>query len=264
MAQPFLSVIIPAYNEEQRLPATLEAVFKYLSRAGFSYEILVVNDGSRDGTAELVQRLAKTIPHLALMDNAVNRGKGSVVRQGMLAARGDVRLFADADNSTSIEQFENMLSYITGDEGTPYDVVIGSRAVRGAKLAPPQSLFRRIAGKALNLFTQALLLPGVWDTQCGFKAFTARAAHEVFSRARVNGWAFDVEALGLARALGFRVKEVPVVWKNNALSRVPLSAGLHFIWENITIRLMLWTGAYALRANRKAQSAKRNGYTREF
>ncbi len=258
MTQPFLSVIIPAYNEATRIPATLVAVDRYLRGAGFSYEVIVVNDGSTDGTADLVRRMTHTMPHLTLIDNAANKGKGGVVRQGFLAAHGAIRLFADADNSTSIEQFHAMLPYLNGERGGQYDVVIGSRAIAGAKLDPPQPLYRRIAGKALNLITQALLLPGIWDTQCGFKAFTERAARKIFSKTRVNGWAFDVEALGLARALGLRIKEVPVVWKNNAFSRVPLSAGLHFLSENITIRFMLWTDAYGIRA---ARNASREGRT---
>ncbi len=258
MTHPFLSVIIPAYNEETRIPATLVAVDRYLRGAGFSYEIIVVNDGSTDGTANLVLGMAKTIPHLSLIDNAVNKGKGGVVRQGFLAAHGAFRLFTDADNSTSIEQLQSMIPYFKGEEKARYDVVIGSRAIRGARLDPPQPLYRRIAGKALNLITQILLLPGIWDTQCGFKAFSERAAREIFSKTRVDGWAFDVEALGLAKALGFRIKEVPVVWKNNAFSRVPFSAGLHFLAENITIRLMLWTDAYGVRA---ARNASREGRT---
>ncbi|MBI2888374.1 MAG: glycosyltransferase family 2 protein [Candidatus Liptonbacteria bacterium] len=252
---PFLSVIIPAYNEETRIPATLVAIDRYLRSAGFTYEIIVVNDGSTDGTSKVVLGMAETIPHLSLIDNAANKGKGGVVRQGFLAAHGVVRLFTDADNSTSVDQFQAMLPYFTGEEKARCDVVIGSRAARGAKLDPPQPLFRRVAGKALNLFTQVVLLPGIWDTQCGFKAFTERAAREIFSKTCVNGWAFDVEALGLAKALGFRIKEVPVVWKNNAFSRVPFSAGLHFLAENITIRFMLWMDVYGIRAGSKERTS---------
>ncbi|MBI2623017.1 MAG: glycosyltransferase family 2 protein [Candidatus Liptonbacteria bacterium] len=244
---PFLSIIIPAYNEAKRLPPTLRDIDAEMRKENFAYEIIVVSDGSTDATVDEARRVAEDIPCLTLIDNKENRGKGAVVRQGMLAARGDIRLFTDADNSTSIKHFRAMCPYF--EQG--FGVVIGSRAVRGAVLDPPQPIFRRIAGKALNLVTQALLLPGIWDTQCGFKAFTAAAAQEIFAKARVNGWAFDVEALALAKALGFRVREIPVTWKNNAFSRVPLSAGLHFITENITIRCRLWADAYRIRAARK-------------
>lgn len=240
MAHPYLSVIIPAHNEAERLPLTLLNIDRHLSRAEYTYEILVVNDGSTDTTAEVVQKMTKAVKNLKLVDNRENKGKGGVVRQGMLLGRGKIRLFTDADNSTSIDQFNAMIPYFR--EG--YDVVIGSRAVRGSRLMPPQPFFRRIAGKGLNLVVQALLLPGIWDTQCGFKAFTEEAAERIFQLSRIRGWGFDVEALALAKAMGYRIKEVPVVWVNDLLSKVKASAGLQFVAENIKIRWWLWTGAY--------------------
>ncbi|MCR4328288.1 MAG: glycosyltransferase family 2 protein [Patescibacteria group bacterium] len=246
MDKPFLSVIIPAYNEEKRLPATLVEAHEYLSNAGFSYEIIVVNDGSHDGTAEVVQKMAEKIDGLTLIGNDVNKGKGGVVRQGMLAARGKVRLFADADNSTSISQFRKMVPFFQEGGNGGCEVVIGSRAIQGAELVPPQPFYRRVAGKILNGITQILLVPGIWDTQCGFKAFTDTAAQDIFSRASINGWAFDVEVLALARALGYTIKEVPVRWSNNVFSRVPASAGLQFIIENVIIRFRLWRGIYRI------------------
>ncbi len=242
MAQPYLSIIIPAYNEAERLPKTLLDMDKRLANAPYSYEILVVNDASTDNTAEVVRNLAKMVKNLKLIDIQNQGGKGGTVRQGMLLANGQIRLFTDADNSTSIDQFDQMMPYFK--EG--YGVVIGSRAMKGAKLDPPESPFRRIAGKGLNLIVQALLLPGLCDTQCGFKAFTEEVAKKVFEPSRVPGWAFDVEVLSLAKKTGHKIKEVPVRWVNDTDSRVKMSAGLQFLRDIIKIRWWLWTGKYNL------------------
>jgi dolichyl-phosphate beta-glucosyltransferase len=240
MEVPFLSVIVPAYNEAERIPLTLLDMDKRLSEATFSYEILVINDGSKDKTAEIVEKMAKTIPHLVLINNEKNQGKGGVVRDGMLAAKGQYRIFTDADNSTSIEQFEKMLPFFADG----YEVVIGSRAVKGAHLEPAQPFYRRILGRVSNLIIQAVNLPGIWDTQCGFKAFTAEAAERIFPLTKINGWGFDIEALALARSLGYRIKEVPVHWVNDAASHVKLSAYLKVFVENVKIRVWLIIGSY--------------------
>lgn len=240
MAQPYLSIIIPAYNEAERLPKTLINMDKRLENAPYSYEILVVNDGSRDNTAEVVRNMAKMIRNLKLIDNTENKGKGGVVRQGMLLANGKVRLFTDADNSTSIDQFDKMLPLFKGG----YDVVIGSRAIKGAKLDPPEPIYKQIPGKLGNLFIQALLLPGIWDTQCGFKAFTEEATKRVFGLSRIPGWGFDVEVLSLAKKMGYRIAEVPVHWVNDIRSHVKASAYLKVLLETCTIRWWLWRGAY--------------------
>lgn len=240
MEAPFLSVIVPAYNEAERIPLTLLDMDKHLSEADFSYEIIVVNDGSKDKTAEIVEKMAQTIPHLTLINNEKNQGKGGVVRDGMLAAKGQYRIFTDADNSTSIDQFEHMLPFLK--EG--YEVVIGSRAVKGAKLEPPQPLYKQLLGRMSNLVIQAMNLPGIWDSQCGFKAFDAEAAERIFPLTKVNGWGFDIEVLALARSLGYRVKEIPVRWVNDTASHVRLSAYLKVFVENVKIRLWLIIGAY--------------------
>ena len=187
MAQPYLSIIVPAYDEAERLPKTLLDMDKRLEHAPYSYEIVVVNDGSKDNTAEVVEKMKKLVRNLKLIDNTENKGKGGVVRQGMLLTNGTVRLFTDADNSTSIDQFDQMIPLFK--EG--YEVVIGSRVVAGAKLDPPEPWWRQLIGKALNLLVQLLLLPGIWDTQCGFKAFTADAAMKVFEKSRLPGWGFN-------------------------------------------------------------------------
>jgi glycosyltransferase involved in cell wall biosynthesis len=203
----------------------------------------VVNDGSKDETAEVVNGVVGEIKNLRLIDNAANKGKGGVVRQGMLEAMGKIRLFTDADNSTSIDQFEAMRPFFD-EKG--YDVVIGSRAIKGAHIAVPQPLYRQIPGKMGNLFIQLMVLPGIWDTQCGFKAFTEEAARKVFSMSRISGWGFDVEVLALAKRCGYRIAEVPVRWINDENSHVGASAYLKVLLETITIRWWLWTGKYKL------------------
>lgn len=240
MAQPYLSIIIPAYNEAERIPKTLLDMDKRLEHAEYSYEILVVNDGSTDNTAEIVRNMVKVIRNLKLIDLKDNSGKGGTVRQGMLLASGKIRLFTDADNSTSIDQFNNMMPFFK--EG--YDIVIGSRAIKGAKLDPAEPIYKQIPGKLGNLFIQALLLPGIWDTQCGFKAFTDETAIKIFEISKITGWGFDVEILSLAKHEGRKIKEIPVHWVNDLRSHVGLSAYLKVLAETIKIRLWLWRGQY--------------------
>lgn len=237
---PYLSIIIPAYNEAERLPRTLLDMDKRLHDASFSYEIIVVSDGSTDATPDIVTSMAKVVKGLRLLDLKENVGKGGAVRAGMLAAAGQIRLFTDADNATSIDQFGTMIPLFA--EG--YGVVFGSRATNGAKLDPPEPLYRQLAGKCLNLVAQLLLLPGVWDTQCGFKAFTAGAAEKVFRASKINTWGFDVETLALAKRFGYRLKEMPVHWVNDTRSTVHFSAGPKFLRDLLTIRWFLWFNKY--------------------
>lgn len=240
MAKPFLSVIIPAYNESERLPLTLIDADKHLSAQEYSYEILVVNDGSTDNTAEIVNRFLPLIKNLKLADSAENEGKGAAVRLGMLSAHGNWRIFMDADNSTSVLEFNKMLPYFK--EG--YEIVIGSRAVKGAALKPPQPFYRQLLGKLGNLFIQILLLKGLKDTQCGFKGFSEEAAEKIFMLTKIDGWAFDVESLALARAMGYRIKEMPVTWVNDPKSHVKFSAYFGVLWETIKVKWWLWRKAY--------------------
>ncbi len=240
MAQPYLSIVIPAYNEAERIPAALLAMDKQLSAVDYSYEILVVNDGSTDNTAVIVESLTKMVKNLKLINIKDNAGKGGTVRQGMLIATGKVRLFTDADNSTSIDQFGKMMPFFKDG----YGIVIGSRAVRGAKLDPPEPFYRQVIGKGLNMLVQILLLPGIWDTQCGFKAYTDEAAEKIFKLSRIDGWAFDVETLALGRQMGYKIKEIPVRWVDDARSHVKFSAGLQFLSETFKIRWWLWRKDY--------------------
>lgn len=255
MSRPFLSVVIPAYNEAERLPATLVDIDRHLGAGDMTYEIIVADDGSKDATPEIVERMSKTIRHLRLLRFEKNRGKGAVVRDGMLAAEGEYRLFTDADNSTSVDQFWNMLPFFSAQGGPvsggpgeneeqTYDVVFGSRGLKESRLEPPQPLYRQIPGRLGNLFIQLLLLPGMHDTQCGFKAFTAAAAERVFRAMKIQRWGFDIEALALAKRFGYRTKEMPVTWKNDLRSTVHLSAYLQVLLETVKIRLWLWRGVY--------------------
>lgn len=242
MAKPYLSVIIPAYNEAKRLPLTLIDVDRHLSEQEYSYEILVVSDGSSDATAEIVERFKPLIENLKLLNQPKNQGKGAAVREGILAAKGNWRLFMDADNSTSIVEFNKMLPYL--DEG--YEVVIGSRAVRGSKLNPSPRFYRQIAGKLGNLFIQIFLLRGLWDTQCGFKCFSEEAAKRIFPIIKISDWAFDAEALALAKALGYRIKEMPIHWVNDARTHLKWWSFLKVLWDVLKIKWWLWRKNYNL------------------
>ena len=242
MPKPFLSVIIPAYNESKRLPLTLIDVERHLAEAEYSWEIVVVNGGSSDATAEITNRFSHLIPNLRLLDYQENHGKGWAVREGMLQAHGNWRLFMDADNATSVDQFVNMMPFFK--EG--YDVVIGSRTVKGAKLEPAQPFYKQLFGKMGNLFIQGLVLPGIWDTQCGFKCFSEAAATRVFKLSRIDRWGFDVEALVLARLMRFRIKEVPVHWVNDPDSKVTLGGYFSTLWDVVRIKLWLTRHKYNL------------------
>ncbi|MBI2098322.1 MAG: glycosyltransferase family 2 protein [Candidatus Wildermuthbacteria bacterium] len=234
MAEVKLSVVIPVYNEENRLPRTLRDVDAYLRKQDYEYEIIVVNDGSRDRTAEVTNALAREIANLRLVNNQKNRGKGYAVRQGMLEAKGAYRVFSDADNSTSITHVGRMWPEF--EKG--FDVVIGSRDTKGAVIAVRQPWWRRRLGDVFNLVVQLLSgLWGIWDTQCGFKGFSARAAQEIFSRAKINRWAFDVEVLVIAKKLGYQIKEVPVTWVNDRQSKVRLSGMAKMLLDVLQISM---------------------------
>ncbi len=242
MPKPFLSIIIPAHNEAERIPKTLIDIDKYLSQAGFSYEIVVVNDGSKDKTAEVVEKMQEFIKNLRLIDNKQNQGKGGVVAQGMLEAKGAIRLFTDADNSTPLNQIEKFFPYFK--EG--YDVVIGSRATKDAELVVKQPFYRQILGRMGNLIIRMLAVPGIKDTQCGFKAFTEESAEKIFPQLTIKRWGFDVEILALARLLGLKIKEVGVRWINDPHSKVKASAFFEVLKDVIKIRLNIIRKKYRI------------------
>lgn len=238
----FLSVIVPAYNEEKRLPQTLKKIGDYLSRQNYNYEIIAVNDGSKDGTAGTVEALIGKVAKLKLIDNRINHGKGYVVRQGMLAANGRIRLFTDSDNSTPIEETEKLLPFFK--EG--YDVVIGSRHAPGAKLEPAQPLIRQFLGFGWRLLTN--IMAGTWaikDTQCGFKAMTGQAAQEILPKAKIDRFAFDPEILLLAKARKLKIKEVGILWRNDARSTVKVSSMFKMFLDLWRIRLNQTKGIYS-------------------
>lgn len=239
--QPYLSVIVPAYNEEKRLPDTLFDIDNYLSKQNYNYEIIVVSDGSTDKTVEVVKNLMAAIKNLIILDYKENQGKGYVVRQGMLEAKGEYRLFADADNSTSIDQVEKMWPYFK--EG--YDIVIGSRDVKGAILDPPQPFHRRLLGEFFGLLTN--ILCGTWgikDSQCGFKGFAQKTVENIFSQCRINRFAFDPEILIIGKKLGYKIKEIPVHWKNDPESKVKFKSMIKMGLDLLKIRLNLIKRVY--------------------
>jgi dolichyl-phosphate beta-glucosyltransferase len=211
-----LSVVIPAYNEVNRLPPTLDQIHGYLDAAGRPYEVLVVDDGSRDGTKQIVQRAQSGWSQLQLIVFDENQGKGAAVRAGMLQSRGRLRLFSDSDLSTPIEESAKLEKAISLGAG----VAIGSRAMPGSRVELHQPIYRELMGKTYNHVLRMLVLPGLRDTQCGFKMFTAAAADCCFSPLITPGFGFDAEVLLRARLQHIPIAEIPIVWRNAAGTRV--------------------------------------------
>lgn len=237
---PFLSVIIPAYNEQSRLPNTLKATQSYLQAQSYPWEILVVDDGSTDHTASGVTTAHLLDSRVQLLQYGQNRGKGYAVRYGMTRARGQYRLFMDADNSTTVDHFEQFLPYLR--QG--YDVVIGSRDVPGADIAVHQAWYKERLGNLGNLWIQLWAVPGIRDTQAGFKVFTTKAADAVFPFLTIDRWGFDVEALAVARLRGFKIVERPIRWVNDPNSKVSARAYLDVLKEVVQVRRNVWKGKY--------------------
>jgi dolichyl-phosphate beta-glucosyltransferase len=215
-SSPFLSIIIPALNEEERLPATLEQVFGFLGRQDYTSEVLVVENGSTDRTLEVAQEFSRRHPDLRPLHES-QRGKGRAVRRGMLEARGAYRFICDADLSMPIGE----LTHFLPPELTGVEVAIGSREAPGS-VRYHEPLRRHLSGRVFNWLIRLLVLPGLDDTQCGFKCFTAAAAQDIFPRLTLLGWAFDVEALYVARHHGYRIVEIPIDWYFNPQSKVSL------------------------------------------
>ncbi len=236
-----LSVIIPSYNEGKRLLKTLKSIAKYLRTQTYTWEILVVSDGSKDNTAEVANSLKPEIENLRVIDNKENHGKGYVVKQGMLEAKGAYRVFTDADNSTAISHVE--LMWPEFEKGN--DIVIGSRDIKGAKLAVPQPWIRRRVGDIFNLMVQVLCgLWGIWDTQCGFKGMTEKATQEIFPKCLVERFAFDPEILVIAKKAGYKIKEVPVTWVNDEASTVGFKSTIKMAKDLLKIRGNMIKGLY--------------------
>lgn len=240
---PYLSVVIPAYNEEKRLPKTLESVIRYLENKSYLWEVAIVNDGSTDNTSQVVLDAGIQDQRIRLLEYRENRGKGFAVRYGMTHTAGALRLFMDADNSTSIDHIEQLLPLFKKG----FDVVIGSRDVPGSTITIHQPKWKEICGRLGNLWIQMWLLPGMKDTQAGFKIFTAAAAEAVFSRITIDRWGFDIEALSVARKLGYAIAERPIRWRNDPDSRVPTGAYFDVLKEVLRVRVNIWKDVYNLK-----------------
>jgi dolichyl-phosphate beta-glucosyltransferase len=236
-----LSIIVPAYNEAERLPPTLVKLHQFLQRQPLRWEIVVVDDGSKDNTCAIVETAQQSIPNLRLLRQTPNRGKGAAVRMGMLGARGQLRVMCDADCSMPPDEIARLILPITQCEAP---ISIASRYAEGAK-TEPQPFYRVLWSRLCNKVIQRSLVPGVKDTQCGFKAFTAEAARDLFRRATIDGWAFDLEILALARKEGYAIAEVGVEWTDDKRSKInPLKDMWKVIREALVIRKNLRTGVY--------------------
>lgn len=235
------SIVIPAYNEGQRLGETLEKVLGYVRQQGWDAEVIVVNDGSRDNTAQIVRNFAEKNPILRLVENPGNRGKGYSVRNGILNSRGDIVVFSDADLSSPIDEMPKLLQALAAGA----DIAIGSRWLRSELQTQRQSLHRQLFGRVFNGLNRLILGLQFKDTQCGFKAFTRRAAQTILPLQRIERWGFDPEILFLARKFGFRVAEVPVRWGHVGGTRInPLMDGARMFEEMLRIRWYDLTGKY--------------------
>ena len=233
-----ISLIVPAYNEEKRITSSIEKILSYMKSKEYNFELLVIDDGSKDTTAEKVKSI--TDDSLKLISYSPNGGKGYAVKQGMLAATGDFLVFLDADLATPIEELEKFLPLTDR-----FDVLIASRALRDSDVQIHQALYRELLGKIFNKIVQLLAVWGVKDTQCGFKLFSSKAADVIFKRQLIHGWAFDVELLFIARKHGFSIMEVPVTWINEEDSRVsPLKSSIQMFVEILKINWNNLKGCY--------------------
>jgi len=236
----FLSVVIPAYNEEGRLPHTLKAVRSYLEKQSYSWEIAVVDDGSKDKTADIVREATVADSRIRLLQYGQNQGKGYAVRYGMTHVTGKYRLFMDADNSTTVDHFEKFKPLF--DMG--YDIVIGSRDVAGANISVHQAKWKELLGDLGNLWIQIWAVRGIKDTQAGFKVFRDYASDDVFSRLTIDRWGFDVEALAVSRMRGYKISEQPIHWVNDPNSKVSTKAYIQVLQEVVQVRMNMWRGVY--------------------
>ena len=231
---PYITLILPAYDEVDRIGQTIAEAGAYFRQRHLSYEIIVSADGD-DGTRELATQMARTDPALKVIGSAQRRGKGFGVRQGVAMAQGGIIGFADADNKTPIDEFDKLEPWLRRG----YEVVIGSRGLRESRIERAQPLYRRLGAKGFSLIMHAVLgLPGIVDTQCGFKFFQRRAAVDLFGRQKIDGYMFDVEILYLAQHAGYRIAQVPVRWRDDRDSRLALVSGnLRNVIDLLRIRL---------------------------
>ncbi|MFH1745266.1 MAG: dolichyl-phosphate beta-glucosyltransferase, partial [bacterium] len=238
-----LSVIVPVYNEEKNLANSIHEFTEFLRTKKYTWEIIIVNDGSTDNTEKIVEDLKRSIPNLRFINNKTNRGKGAAVRQGFLEGRGDFRLFLDADNATTIDHVDKIWPML--ENGCA--VVMGSRNKKdapGARQEIKQNILKRFLGITGNKIIQTATIRGIRDTQCGFKAFTADTINKIMPKAEINRWAFDVEFLTIAKKLNLKIGVIPVVWKNSSESRVSILGYFFTLWEVVKIKWNLINGKY--------------------
>mgnify|MGYP001560347035 CR=1 FL=1 len=229
-----LSIVIPAFNEEERIAPTLEKILPYFKEKSLRFEVIVVDDGSCDRTAEIAVQKLGGVPY-QILRNSANRGKGFSVRRGVLAASGSIILFTDADLSTPIDEFEKLNAALNDS----YDVAIGSRSIETSNVEIHQNVIREVMGKTFNLLARLLSFYGVDDSQCGFKAFKREAAQTLFHRQRLSGFCFDAEILFLAQKMGYRIKEVGVRWRNAPKSKVRIIRdSLYMLFDLFRIRIL--------------------------
>lgn len=239
MTSPFLSIIIPVYNEEKRLPGSLELILKFLQTQSYTAEIVLVENGSQDATLKIAHQYAKSYPNLRVIQNKI-RGKGLAVKRGMLEACGDYRFMCDIDLSMPIQEINRFLPPVLND----FDVAIGSREMPGSVRynEPP---YRHFIGRVFNAFIRLIALPGLNDTQCGFKCVRGNITDELFQRQRLTGWSFDVEMLFIACHLGYRLVEIPIPWYFNPDSKIRvLSDSFHMGMDLLKIRWNALRGVY--------------------
>jgi dolichyl-phosphate beta-glucosyltransferase len=227
--KPFLSFIIPAYNESERIQESLDKINEFFSKQEYTSEIIVIDDGSDDNTIEVLKKNS----FVKIISQGKNKGKGAAVKRGMLEANGEIRLFSDADLSTPVYETNKLLEGLNNG----FDVCIGSRALDYSSIKKHQPFYREFMGKFFNKIVQTLVIKGIQDTQCGFKAFKAKAATEIFNDAQIEGFGFDVEILYLAGMKGYKVKEVSVEWYNDERSKInPITDSAKMFQEVLKVR----------------------------
>jgi dolichyl-phosphate beta-glucosyltransferase len=235
---PFLSIIIPAHNEQNRLPATLDQILQFLKQQSFTSEVIVVENGSTDRTYELAQKFARQHENLRVIQS--EKGKGAAVQYGMLTAQGDYRFMCDADLSMPVEEIVKFIPPTLQN----FDIAIASREAKGAVRYNEPS-YRHLGGRGINFLIQTLILPGLNDTQCGFKCFRAEVAEDLFKRQTLMGWSFDIELLYIARRHGYRIVEIPIHWYHFSDSKVSaLRDSVHMIQDIFRIRANARRGVY--------------------
>ncbi|MES2213905.1 MAG: dolichyl-phosphate beta-glucosyltransferase [Patescibacteria group bacterium] len=246
-----ISIIIPSYNEEKRIGKTLQRVADYMSGTSYTYEVIIIDNGNIDTTSQVAESFSPAIQNLEIVP-ARSHGKGWAIKEGMLRARGEYRLYTDADNSTDISHLEELMAAIEAGA----DIAIGSRKIEGAVIKNPQPLRRQITSTAFARLVRSIVPLGFRDTQNGFKLFTRKAAMQIFPHQMIFYWAFDVEVLALALEFNLKVKEVPIVWVDDRESKMSMEGMVRMLFEVIFIRINLWINHYQKNERRQVERRK--------